>query len=84
MGKKMTLIVSNFIQLLVKILAVKSAFRTGQVSIRKQEFPQRPVRLPLFTAMTCTSASQATESGCVFLKHPWAFQLLFFINLIRF
>lgn len=39
MGKEMKLKVSNSIQLLFKVLAVKSTFRMGQMSIRKQESP---------------------------------------------
>lgn len=39
MGKKMKLKVSNSIQLLVKMLAVKSTFKMGQRSTRKREFP---------------------------------------------
>lgn len=79
MGKEMEVKVSNSKQLLFKILSVKSSFRMGQMSIRKQEFPNTET---LFTAMMCTLPPRLP--GNFLLQFPWIFQLLLFINLITF
>lgn len=57
MGKEMKLKVSNSIQPLFKILAVKKHLENGTNVSQKAGIPKHGMRCPLFTAMSCTSAS---------------------------
>ena len=57
MGKDMKLSVSNSIQPLFKILAVKKHLENGMDVSHKAGIPQPGMRYPIFAAMSYTSAS---------------------------